>query len=58
MWAEVFKEAFYIAGTGRPGPVLIDVPMDVQKMMVDFQISQKSARYAATSPQARATLCR
>ena len=26
----VFKEAFYIANTGRKGPVLIDVPMDVQ----------------------------
>ena len=34
--ARMFKEAFYIAGTGRPGPVLIDVPMDVQKMEVDF----------------------
>ncbi|WP_278245384.1 hypothetical protein [Ruminococcus albus] len=37
----VFKEAFYIAGTGRPGPVLIDVPMDVQKMMVDFKYPKK-----------------
>lgn len=26
----VFKEAFYIAGTGRKGPVLIDIPFDVQ----------------------------
>ena len=26
----IFKEAFYIASTGRKGPVLIDVPMDVQ----------------------------
>lgn len=26
----VFKEAFYIASTGRKGPVLIDVPIDVQ----------------------------
>lgn len=33
----IFKEAFYIAGTGRPGPVLIDVPMDVQKMELDFE---------------------
>ena len=27
--ARVVKEAFYIAGTGRPGPVLIDIPKDV-----------------------------
>lgn len=27
----IFREAFYIAGTGRPGPVLIDLPVDVQK---------------------------
>ncbi len=27
----VMEEAFYIAGTGRPGPVLIDLPIDVQK---------------------------
>lgn len=26
----IFKEAFYIANTGRKGPVLIDVPIDVQ----------------------------
>lgn len=26
----IFKEAFYIANTGRRGPVLIDVPIDVQ----------------------------
>ncbi len=28
--ANVIKEAFFIASTGRPGPVLIDVPKDVQ----------------------------
>lgn len=28
---EVLKEAFYIASTGRQGPVLIDIPIDVQK---------------------------
>jgi len=28
--ARIIKEAFYIASTGRPGPVLIDIPVDVQ----------------------------
>jgi acetolactate synthase-1/2/3 large subunit len=37
----IFKEAFYIAGTGRPGPVLIDVPMDVQKELIDFEYPEK-----------------
>lgn len=34
----VFKEAFYIANTGRRGPVLIDVPIDIQQKEVgDFE---------------------
>ncbi len=28
--AETIKRAFYIASTGRPGPVLVDIPKDVQ----------------------------
>lgn len=30
----IFKEAFYIANTGRKGPVLIDVPIDVQQAAI------------------------
>lgn len=32
----IFKEAFYLAGTGRPGPVIIDVPQDVQMEKIPF----------------------
>lgn len=33
---KVINEAFYIAGTGRPGPVLIDFPMDLLKKEFDY----------------------
>lgn len=31
----IIKEAFYIARTGRPGPVLIDLPKDIQATVVE-----------------------
>ncbi len=34
--AYTIKEAFYIARTGRPGPVLVDVPKDVQIAETEF----------------------
>ncbi len=34
---DVIQEAFYIARTGRPGPVLIDVPVDVSRGELDYQ---------------------
>ena len=32
----IFKEAFHISATGRPGPVVIDVPQDIQTEQIDF----------------------
>ena len=34
--AEAIKEAFFIAKTGRPGPVLIDIPKDVFTELAEF----------------------
>lgn len=31
----IMKEAFHIASTGRPGPVLVDIPVDVQTAKVE-----------------------
>jgi acetolactate synthase-1/2/3 large subunit len=39
--ARVVKEAFYIASTGRPGPVLIDLPKDVQNAETVFKYPDK-----------------
>ena len=33
---EVVKKAFYIAESGRPGPVLVDIPKDVQQATADM----------------------
>ena len=35
--AKIIKEAFHIASTGRPGPVLIDVPVDISNAMHNFE---------------------
>jgi acetolactate synthase-1/2/3 large subunit len=39
--ARKMKEAFYIAGSGRPGPVLVDVPKDVQQAEYQFKYPDK-----------------
>jgi len=39
--AKTFKEAFHIARTGRPGPVLIDIPRDIQIEQTEFHYPSK-----------------
>ncbi|MEA2905769.1 MAG: acetolactate synthase large subunit, partial [Alphaproteobacteria bacterium] len=46
--ARVLHEAFYIAGSGRPGPVVVDIPKDIQFARGNYvgpkQIQHKSYR--------------
>ncbi len=39
--ARIIKEAFYIATTGRPGPVLIDIPKDLLQASATFHYPEK-----------------
>ncbi|MFZ0659389.1 MAG: biosynthetic-type acetolactate synthase large subunit [Candidatus Binataceae bacterium] len=39
--ARIIKEAFYIAGSGRPGPVVVDLPKDVQTAEHTFKLPDK-----------------
>lgn len=39
--ARVMKEAFHIASTGRPGPVLVDIPSDIQMQETEFEYPEK-----------------
>jgi len=36
----ILKEAFYIARSGRPGPVLVDIPKDITGEMGEFEYPQ------------------
>lgn len=53
--ARVMREAFYVATSGRPGPVLVDIPKDVQNMQVapNYEAAMQLPGYLAT--QRRAT---
>jgi acetolactate synthase-1/2/3 large subunit len=37
----IMKEAFYIAGSGRPGPVVVDIPRDIQQAEHAFKYPDK-----------------
>ena len=48
--AYVVHEAFYIARSGRPGPVLIDLPKDVQQAETDFVPPEEEVRLPGYRP--------
>ena len=41
--ATIVNEAFYLASTGRPGPVLIDIPKDVLTSTAEFNYPEKAS---------------
>ncbi len=47
----IFKEAFHIASTGRNGPVLIDVPTDVQNATVESFVYPQKAQIRGYRPR-------
>jgi acetolactate synthase-1/2/3 large subunit len=52
--ARVVREAFFIASTGRPGPVLIDVPKNVQlaQIVPDYDAAMNLPGYSGRPPRA------
>ena len=60
----IFKEAFYLARSGRPGPVIIDIPKDVQQKKfqpvypatVEFRSSYATATFHASDDQLKQVL--
>ena len=49
----IFKEAFHIASTGRKGPVLIDIPMDIQTNEIDSFEYPESVNIIGYKPNTR-----
>ena len=49
----VFKEAFHIASTGRQGPVLIDIPQDIQENTIEEFVYPDSVNIIGYKPNTK-----
>ena len=50
---QVMKAAFHVARTGRKGPVLVDIPRDVQEAELDFDYPSDVDLPRVATPEAR-----
>jgi len=50
---ETLREAFYIARTGRPGPVLVDIAKDVQQASIEWEYDDTPIRLPGYRPDRR-----
>lgn len=48
--ADTIREAFYVARSGRPGPVLVDIPKDIQNAETEFIYSEKEINLPGYQP--------
>src|SRR5476651_2421629 len=51
--AKVLHEAFYVASTGRPGPVVVDVPKDVQFAVGTYHPPRKADVHVSYAPRVK-----
>jgi acetolactate synthase-1/2/3 large subunit len=47
------REAFYIARSGRPGPVLVDIAKDVQQAAIDWEYDDEPIKFPGYRPDLR-----
>ena len=47
------REAFYIARSGRPGPVLVDIAKDVQQAAIDWEYDNEPIKFPGYRPDLR-----
>lgn len=53
---QIFKEAFHIANTGRKGPVLIDIPIDIQNAEIKKFIYPETISMRTYKPTVRGNM--
>ncbi len=53
--AYTLREAFHVARTGRPGPVLVDIPKDVQNAITEFEYPEDDVKLPGYHPVIKAS---